>query len=607
MHKMLARGRPSADNELVSSIKKPAAGLASPSSLRSYLFALVAVSLWGSTAAVTKLLVGSLGNLEVLICSSLAATLTLLTICWRLGRLPLVKAYSAGDIALLGALGFLGVFSYRFLLQAAIAQMPAQSAFVINYTWPIMIMLFAAPLLGEKLDVYKLVAAALSFVGVVVIATDGNLLSIRVSAAGIAFALTASACYGLFSVLGKRHDYDRFVSTLLYYGFTFVFACVAHALTTLPVLGGSQIAGLAWLGVGPSALGFVCFSLALKHGNTAAMSNFALITPFVSIVYVAVLLHEPIAGASVTGLVLIVAGIVLQSILSRKAKRSGASVKAVRPVTAENHTGTPTVDTSRHYERLAPRFEANWAYNGTYVKRSSEVLARALGLRNGMKLADIGGGTALYGERLARLTGQDNPVFCVDPSAAMLEVASTKANVVPIQATARQLSSGATVDSTMPSRRDAILIRDAVHHFDEAEHTIEELVANRLVPGGRLVVAMLPTTLHLPLFRSARQRLECLQPEPDRIISAMREAGLEVTTETFNSALTFPRETYLRMVRERYLSVLSTFDDEELERGLAEMEAGLPADVAFIESFVIATGQKAEVTDGRKQAERASA
>src|SRR5688572_22006643 len=91
-----------------------------PASSTGYLFALLAASLWASTPVVMKMLLGGLGNLEVLLCSSLVATVTLFLLCWATGKLAILRNYKARDIAILAVLGLLGVFAYRFFLQAAL-------------------------------------------------------------------------------------------------------------------------------------------------------------------------------------------------------------------------------------------------------------------------------------------------------------------------------------------------------------------------------------------------------------------------------------------------------------------------------------------------------
>ena len=71
-------------------------------------------------------------------------------------------------------------------------------------------------------------------------------------------------------------------------------------------------AGFAWNGVCCMALASTSWALALKNGNTAKVSNLAYITPFLSLVWVAVFLKEMPTVWSVAGLCLIVLGIFVQ-------------------------------------------------------------------------------------------------------------------------------------------------------------------------------------------------------------------------------------------------------------------------------------------------------
>jgi drug/metabolite transporter (DMT)-like permease len=74
----------------------------------------------------------------------------------------------------------------------------------------------------------------------------------------------------------------------------------------------SQLPGLLWIGVGTSAIAYTAWALALSLGDTAKLSNLAYVTPFLSLIWTALLLKEPVSLYSVLGLVVIVVGILLQ-------------------------------------------------------------------------------------------------------------------------------------------------------------------------------------------------------------------------------------------------------------------------------------------------------
>lgn len=293
--------------------------------VKGYVFVSIASLLWASTAAVAKLLLDSLDNLQILLFSTFFGFIVLAAASVARGKSALISSYRPRDFLNFGLMAFIGVFAYRFLLLASLKYLPAQEAFVINYTWPVMVVLCAVVILRERLTLGKLIAMVASFFGVVIIATQGHIVSLELNAHGIALALGGAVAYGLFSALGKKQNYDRLASTTLHYGFACLYVLVLTVTTShVPSLSLTQFAGLAWLGIFPGGLGFLCWSLALKHGDTARMSNLVFLTPFLSAIYVYFLLGEPITVSSIIGLIVIVGGIAIQSRKSTGSSKSAA-------------------------------------------------------------------------------------------------------------------------------------------------------------------------------------------------------------------------------------------------------------------------------------------
>jgi len=143
----------------------------------------------------------------------------------------------------------------------------------------------------------------------------------------------------------------------------------------------------------------------------------------------------------------------------------------------------------------------------------------------------------------------------------------------------------------LPSERlDAMLVKESLHHVQDRAAVIAGL-ARLLRHGGRMLVVMLPNRISYPLFADALELFERRQPDPVGAADEMHAAGLdaELTYESF--PLTFPTERYLRMVRSRYMSLLSAFDDEQLEAGVAEIQAAHPEEgISFTDTFAFVLG-----------------
>ncbi|MBS4727807.1 class I SAM-dependent methyltransferase [Mycobacterium sp. SM1] len=249
--------------------------------------------------------------------------------------------------------------------------------------------------------------------------------------------------------------------------------------------------------------------------------------------------------------------------------------------------GAPRGGTSGHYDRLANVYDRHWAHSSAFVSWMNGRIVDYLRPVGCSQVVDLGCGTGLYCRGLGDVAAR---VICVDPCAAMLARLPEKATYIPVQATAEDLAAGR---STLPvATVNRLLIKDAVHHFCDPASTLAGL-ARLLADDGRLLIVMLPTRIEYPLFRAALRLFESLQPHPEAIAGYLRDAGLQtsVSYESFRQRL--PTHVYLDMVKSRYLSVLSEFDDDELAAGVDEIRKTHRSKVlCFTDRFAFVLGRK---------------
>ena len=244
--------------------------------------------------------------------------------------------------------------------------------------------------------------------------------------------------------------------------------------------------------------------------------------------------------------------------------------------------------TRDHYERLAASYDENWAaHSGAFNQWMSERILERLDLRADDRVVDLGCGTGIFSNAL---TAQAREVVCVDPSLRMLaELPTTSGALVPVHASAEQVASRAV---RLPyDTVDAILIKEALHHVRHRETVLAGL-ASLLAPGGRMLVVTLPTVISYPLFRRALEVFTEHQPDPADIAAAMQGAGLAVTVTYDTYRRRFAKDRYMAMVRDRHMSLLSKFDDAELENGISEIEREHPEQVLeFDDRFAFVLGR----------------
>jgi ubiquinone/menaquinone biosynthesis C-methylase UbiE len=241
--------------------------------------------------------------------------------------------------------------------------------------------------------------------------------------------------------------------------------------------------------------------------------------------------------------------------------------------------------TREHYARLAATYDQNYAYSPAFVEWVTGCMLRRLRLGRSDVVADVGCGTGLYARGLAEHAAA---VICVDPSEAMLAQVPAGERLVTVAAAAEDVAAGRV--EVPYERLDAMVLKESLHHVQDRAAAIAGL-ARLLRSGGRMLVVMLPERIGYPLFAGALELFERQQPDPVGVADEMRAAGLgvELTYESF--PLTFPTERYLDMVRNRYMSLLSAFDDEQLEAGVAEIRTAHPEEeIAFSERFAFVLG-----------------
>ena len=280
---------------------------------KTYFFAAVAILFWSTSATVSKLLLGALDSMQVLCISALFSSLFWVVANTLNGNMKKLKAYTWVDCLKIGGIGLTGLFLYYLFLYTGTDMMLASQALVINYLWPIMSVVFACILLKEKMTTRKIIAIALSFLGVVIVVGRG-IRQFQASTIWGAFCcIMAAVSYGIFTALNQKYSYDKRISMMIFSLVTFLLSGLYLVFTgNLPQLNLLQTVGMAYNGIFNLAIATTAWALALDSGKTAKISNLAYITPFLSLTWTAIFLKEPIGFSSVLGLVVIVIGIFVQ-------------------------------------------------------------------------------------------------------------------------------------------------------------------------------------------------------------------------------------------------------------------------------------------------------
>ena len=289
---------------------------------KAYLLAGVSIACWSTVAVVSKLLLGQLDHIQLLWLSAFFASLFLLGYNLVKGSLKQLKAYKFRDYSISILIGLPSTLLYYLFYYAGTDIMPSASqAFIVNYLWPIMSVLFACIILKEKLTVRKIIAIVISFAGVMIVSCENLFVFSKDVLIGTICCMLGAVSYGLFTALNRKYSYDKFVTLMLSYFVSFLITTVINAIGgKLFLPDGIQLLGIAWNGIFTMAIANTVWVLALSYGNTAKISNFAYITPFLSLIWTSLILQEPLNIYSIVGLLVIVCGILIQIGDKRKLK-----------------------------------------------------------------------------------------------------------------------------------------------------------------------------------------------------------------------------------------------------------------------------------------------
>lgn len=297
---------------------------------QAYLYAAATILLWSTVAAAFKLTLRHLQPAELLLYASLTSLAVLAALLIAAGRLGDYRTWSRGDVLRSAGLGFLNPFLYYLLLFAAYDRLPAQEAQPLNFTWPIVLVLLSAVILGQRLRPASLAAMAVSFGGVLVIATRGEVLALRVTdGLGVTLALASTVIWAGYWLYGVRDDRDPLARLALNFafgsGFVALYAVIFTDLRPPPAAG---LLGAAYVGLFEMGITFVLWLKALKLSrSTAQVGNLIYLTPFLSLLVIHAVVGEPLYPSTLLGLTLIVAGILMQHYGEKLTGRAARSIR----------------------------------------------------------------------------------------------------------------------------------------------------------------------------------------------------------------------------------------------------------------------------------------
>jgi len=293
-----------------------------PKHRSAYLFAALAVLCWSTIAVAFKFALRSLDPFQVVFVASLVSFLFfLIVMMWKGGVGEVRSALHRKALPRSAGMGLLNPFLYYLVLIHAYDMITAQEAMTLNYLWPVMLSLLSVPLLKQRMGWPAVVALCISFAGIVVIATRGDVATLSLTSLwGCSLAAGSSVIWALYWIFNLKDDRDIAPKMMANFLFGTLYALLAMLIFSgFPSPDIQVWVGGVYLGLFEMGLTFWLWMTALQRApKTYLVSQFVFLAPPLSLCWIWWVLGEPILPSTLAGLLLILGGIILQQRLSNR-------------------------------------------------------------------------------------------------------------------------------------------------------------------------------------------------------------------------------------------------------------------------------------------------
>lgn len=252
-----------------------------PSSSRATLIGAFALLMWSFLALLTQVS-GKIPPFQMVAMAFALASLIALIRCFATGRavLPLLRQPVGAWV-----LAVFGLFGYHACYFLAMRTAPALEANLINYLWPLLIVLFSAAFgYGGRLKGRHVAGGVAGLAGAVVVITKGRGIDFDPAyTLGYGAALACGVIWAFYSVANRRYAAVPTEAVGGFCALTALLALIASLLFEAWVWPqGWQWAALLALGLGPVGAAFFAWDHGCKHGNIRALGALAYGVPLLS-------------------------------------------------------------------------------------------------------------------------------------------------------------------------------------------------------------------------------------------------------------------------------------------------------------------------------------
>jgi len=220
---------------------------------------------------------------------------------------------------------------------------------------------------------------------------------------------------------------------------------------------------------------------------------------------------------------------------------------------------------NNHYKKIADEFNNVWKFSDNYKKWAVERIGHILNLNIKDILVDVGGGTGTFSNLIYK-EFIPNKVYCIEPEHSMCAIAKKYTNIETICCDTYYFI------NTLKYNYNKILFKEVIHHIDD-RNKLWSNIYNSIGKNGQILIYTRPKEIRFPLFEKAKRAFYKNQPSEEMIVSELNNNGFK--TKIFIESFTFKlsKKEWHAMIKAKFMSDLSIFSEQELIKGIEEVES----------------------------------
>lgn len=272
-----------------------------------YICAFMCVLMWSFIPVVSRFGQLHLDNFQFLFWSNILSLVVVFVCMIAIKGAKAFRNFSMRKITYVLFLGALGCAAYYLCLYYGYAQGNSIEVLILQYSWPLLIIILSVVILNERLSRKSWAAVAVGFFGIIVVLTKGDVHNIQFSSLDVSLiVLMGALCFALFSVLGKKLNAEPFaVTTLLFVGGSIVSVISLCMFSSFQLPSKGELVPVVLNGALINGTSYILWLMALERISGSIAAIIVFITPVLSAIWIVIFFEDIFYPAYGIGFILV--------------------------------------------------------------------------------------------------------------------------------------------------------------------------------------------------------------------------------------------------------------------------------------------------------------